>query len=312
MSSCYDDYLFDYDRNAIYFANQIDVRTFVVGEGMKFSVGATFAGEQKNQVDRNVKFILNSSLVTPAILSQMKGSTYSHIKSATSSLSTLVPLPDNYFKLSDKETIVIKKGWHIGKIDVIPDSALFLSDATTLEPTYVLPFYITNADADTILESKRYSVIGVKYENKLFGNYWHGGAAIVKRPGKSDTTYLYKTTIPVPENKIFKLTTTKPLELALNGYLDQSTGKKEMLLTLTGNNITISNIVGSTHIIVPDGQSTFNDAKLLQNRKIFLKYKYTNQGNGYTYHCTDTLTFRNRIRDGVNEWQDENPTHYAK
>lgn len=27
-------------------------------------------------------------------------------------------------------------------------------------------------------------------------------------------------------------------------------------------------------------------------------------------YVTDTLTFRNRIRDGVNEWQDENPDHY--
>ena len=24
----------------------------------------------------------------------------------------------------------------------------------------------------------------------------------------------------------------------------------------------------------------------------------------------DVLSFRNRIRDGVNEWQDENPAHY--
>jgi len=65
-------------------------------------------------------------------------------------------------------------------------------------------------------------------------------------------------------------------------------------------------------VITPDGESTYNNTKLLQERKLILKYKFTNTVNTFTYHCTDTLTFRNRIRDGVNEWQDENPSHYSK
>lgn len=40
-----------------------------------------------------------------------------------------------------------------------------------------------------------------------------------------------------------------------------------------------------------------------------LNYKYDN-GDGTTTYCIDTLTFRNRIRDGVNEWQDEHPENY--
>ena len=47
----------------------------------------------------------------------------------------------------------------------------------------------------------------------------------------------------------------------------------------------------------------------LQNRKLFLNYRFAN-GDGTTTYVQDTLTFRNRIRDGVNEWQDENPEHY--
>jgi hypothetical protein len=61
-------------------------------------------------------------------------------------------------------------------------------------------------------------------------------------------------------------------------------------------------------VVTPDGESRFNRATLLQDRKIFLAYKYEKGGN--VYHARDTLTFRNRIRDGVNEWQDENPEHY--
>ena len=68
------------------------------------------------------------------------------------------------------------------------------------------------------------------------------------------------------------------------------------------------NIIGS----VTQGASSFNNAKLLQKRQIFLNYRYVNTATGYTWNCTDTLTFRNRIRDGINEWQDEDPSHYLK
>lgn len=88
-----------------------------------------------------------------------------------------------------------------------------------------------------------------------------------------------------------------------------SSSKPEMKLTLNGGNVTVSSVPGATYEVQPDGASTFNQAKLLQNRKIFLKYKYQNSDGNWCY-ANDTLTFRNRIRDGVNEWQDENPGNY--
>jgi membrane-bound lytic murein transglycosylase D len=45
-----------------------------------------------------------------------------------------------------------------------------------------------------------------------------------------------------------------------------------------------------------------------EDRKIVLNYQYVNGTE--TIHAHETLTFRNRMRDGVNEWQDENPAHY--
>jgi hypothetical protein len=68
-------------------------------------------------------------------------------------------------------------------------------------------------------------------------------------------------------------------------------------------------MTGATFAVEADGASTYNQAKLLQNRKIFLNYKYKNAAGNWCY-AKDTLTFRNRIRDGVNEWQDENPNNY--
>ncbi|MCL4484011.1 MAG: DUF1735 domain-containing protein [Bacteroidetes bacterium] len=309
FTSCYKDYIVDFDYNAIYIPLQTDVRTFVVGEGMKFDFGVEIGGIRDNARDRIITYQIDNSLITPAILAKIKGGP-AYMSSASAEVTTLLPLPANYYTLSNATQFVIKKGEHQGKVTVRPDSVSFLSDPATIIPNYALGIRIITADADSILENSRTEVIGVKFENMLFGNYWHGGSALVNRPAKSDTTFTYYTTIPVSEAKIWMLKTAGPNTLYATGYFDQVTGKNEMLLALNGTDITIGSVAGSTWPIAAEGTSEFNRAKLLQNRKIVLKYRYTNTVNGYTYHCTDTLTFRNRMRDGVNEWQDENPANY--
>lgn len=316
MVSCYEEYLLDYPITGIYFSFQQDVRTFIVGEGMKFEVGASLGGVRQNTIDRNVSFILDPALVTPARLALMKSSSWAHIKDPVTPVATLQQLPAGHYTMTPSTTnMVIKSGWHGGTVVIKADSAAFLNDSVkTIVSTYVLPFYITNADADTILESKRYNIVGTKFENMLFGNYWHGGAAVVNRPGKTDTTIVYKTTIPTQENLIWTLTTAGPSTLTCNGYYKATVtaGKKQMNLTLKGTKIYLSAGTAASYPFSADGECTFNNAKLLQGRKIFLKYKYTDAVSGWTYHCTDTLTFRNRLHDGVNEWQDSNPAHYSK
>lgn len=313
MVSCYDDYIKDYDFNAVYFPYQVNVRTFVVGEGMSIEIGATLGGVMENDKDRNVDFILDNSLITPARLAAMKTAA-TYIKNSVAAVTTLSPLPSNYYSLSNSSRMVIKAGEHMGAIKVVADSSAFLSDAATINAAYAIPLYITRADADSILEPKRFTVIGVKYENMLFGNYWHGGVTVEKDPtGTPIATQppAYYTTIPQPQAKTWALTTVAPNALAVKGYSAVASNKNEMILTLEGTNVTISSAPGSTFTFEPDGASTFNRPKLLQDRKLYLSYKYVNAA-GNTCYAKDTLTFRNRIRDGVNEWQDENPSNYLK
>lgn len=318
MSSCYEEYLLDYPYTGIYFAFQQDVRTFIVGEGMKFEVGASLGGVKQNTRNRNVDFILDPALITPARLALMKSSSWAHIKDPTTSVTALQLLPTNFYQMTPSTTtMVIKSGWHGGTVVIKADSTTFLNDSVrTINSTYVLPFYITAADADTILESKRYNIVGTKFENMLYGNYWHGGAAVINRPSKADTTIRYKTTVPTQENLIWTLKTVGPSTLTCNGYYNKTVtaGKKMMNLTVKGTKVYLTDGTdsGATLDLLPDGECTFNNSKLLQDRKIFLKYRYLDQVTGYTYHCTDTLTFRNRLHDGVNEWQDSNPSHYEK
>jgi hypothetical protein len=313
LVSCYEDYILDYTYTGIYFPYQIDVRTFVVGEGMKIQVGAALGGVRENTKDRNVTFALDNSLITPALLTKMKGAA-AYIKDATTPVAALLPMPSNYYTLSNPNTMVIKKGQHMGAITVTCDSVNFLTDSVnTVYSTYVLPFRITAADCDTIIEPKRTNVIGLKFEQKLYGNYWHGGKARIERPGLPDSIYAYRTQIPTAETKIWPLITKGPKTLHSKGYLDQVSTKQEMQLVLQPDNtIKISSVAGSTFTYTADGECKFNNSLLLQDRRIYLQYKYTNTVSGWTYHCTDTLRFRNRVRDGILEWQDENPSHYTK
>jgi len=309
LGSCYEDYITDFDYDGIYFPYQTDVRTFVVGEGMKIEIGAALGGVRENTRDRIVTFSLDNSLVNAATLTAMKGGAQ-YIKDAVAPVTTLLPIPANYYTLSNNNTMVIKAGQHMGSIVMKIDSAKFLADPKALYANYAIPFNMLTADADTILEPRRTAVIGLKYENMLFGNYWHGGVTTEKdAAGTVISTTAYYSAVNQPENKTWKLTTVAPNELVANGISANTSAKQEMKLTLDGANILVSTMAGSTFPVTANGASTFNRAKLLQNRKILLNYKYVNAA-GNTCYAQDTLTFRNRVRDGVNEWQDENPANY--
>lgn len=311
LNSCYDDYVKDFDYDSIYIPLQTDVRTFVVGEGMKFDIGVELGGVRKNDRDRIVSYKIDNSLINAAALEKLKGGP-SYMSSACSSVTNLLPLPASYFSLSNSSQFVIKKGNHNGIVVIRPDSVKFLADPATINPNYALGIRITSADADSLIYTKKTAIIGVKFENMLFGNYWHGGVTIVKDPTDATVvnTIKYYTQIPVAEVKVWSLKTTSHNSLTANGYSDStSPNGTEFILTLNGSNISISPSPNGKYAIQPDGECTFNRSKLLQNRKIFLKYKYQD-ASGNWCHAQDTLTFRNRIRDGVNEWQDENPSNY--
>ena len=104
MVSCYEEYLLDYPYTGIYFPIQQDVRTFVVGEGMKFKVGATLGGVRENTVNRNVTFTMDPTLITAAQLAKMKSASQNHIKNPTASVTALELLPTTHYTLSNNTT----------------------------------------------------------------------------------------------------------------------------------------------------------------------------------------------------------------
>ena len=191
------------------------------------------------------------------------------------------------------------------------DSAAFLADAGRVYPKEVLPLVISDGKGTDVIKGRESSVIGVRYENMLFGNWYHGGVSEVLDPsGKLVRRDVYTATVPQADNLVWTLTTVEPFALTANAVGSEYNGSvAQMKLTLgVDDSITISSVVGAKYSVEADGESRFVRSKLLQDRKIILSYKY--QSGTDTVHARDTLTFRNRIRDGVNEWQDENSANY--
>ena len=311
LSACYEDYILDYDYDGVYFPYQLDVRTFVVGEGMKINFGVALGGVRDNDRDRVVNYQMDNSLISAKTLVDMKGSSATYIKTSMALVNELKLMPANYYTLSDNAKMVIKQGEYSGVVTVKPDSVKFLSDASTINAVYALGMRITSADADSVIKPKDYSVVAFKYESMLYGKYWHGGVTVEKdsATGAVVTETKYYTTVPQPEAKVWTLSTVAPYALTANGVSDVSSSVvPEMKLTLNGGNVIVSAMTGAKYAVEPNGASTYNQAKLLQNRKIILNYKYK-KGKNWCY-ATDTLTFRNRLRDGINEWRSENPADY--
>ena len=313
--SCYDDYVGDYSKVACGFANQTDVRSLIVGEGMKFSTGIALGGVISNEETRRISIGVDYSLVNDDTYNMLKGHTFAYIANLMKNVPSISALPASLYELESASgnagQVLIRKGSHLGEIVVKVDSVAFLADAGRVYPKEVLPLVITDGNGTEIMKGREYSVIGVRYENMLFGNWYHGGySEVYDAGGNLVLTDRYPTSVPQADNLVWTLTTVEPFALTANAVGSAFNGNAaQMKLTLgADDSITISSVAGATYEVQADGESRFLRSKLLQDRKIVLNYKYTSGTD--TVHAHDTLTFRNRVRDGVNEWQDENSSHY--
>ncbi len=319
LTSCYEDYIKDSSTQGVGFANATDVRSVIVGEGLKFSTAVALGGVINNKQDRTISYSVDRSLASVETLEAMKINAHSYINALMADVTEIKALPSAEYTLVNeggKEgCTVIPSGKHSGRITVKIDSTAFFgtSGSASLVPQVVIPLRITgtNESALGIISDHETTVIGVRYENMLFGNWWHGGKAVVESVSGEKSTVYYSTKIPQSSNLVWTLTTVAPHSLTANAVANEvNRSFPQMKLTLEEDgNVKIESVAGATYTVSPDGESSYNRARLLQNRKIYLNYKFT-KDDGSVWHATDTLTFRNRLRDGVNEWQDENQENY--
>ena len=331
LAGCYPSYIRDFDEGSgVYTAYQYDLRTFVLGEGESFDFTVALGGVMENKKDRPVKVGIDNSLLSMDLSTLVPGGSYPAFTALdailgngttfgtvcqryvtedirAAAISSLTPLPESYYSISGLDGMTIRSGRHTAAATV-KATEFITEDPKAFAPYYALAFRIMEADADVLQPERGFEVIVVRCENRLFGDWTQAGStAATDASGKELGVSRYEAS--QADDKVCTLTTVNATTVRAN-RLGSNPGS--LLLTLNGDNtITVSSGTPSVTVSeIPGEPSTFNGAKLLQERVIHLNYKYVSGGTTYTVR--DELRFRSRVRDGVLEWRDENPENYKK
>lgn len=304
-TSCYEDYVRDFDYSGAFIAYQYNLRTFVLDDEAKFKVTVALSGVMENDQDRNVELALESVVPEGSLEAftntKTPGVSGSYVSKeiAAAKLSQLTILPEDHFTVEGLDGLCIRKGSHTASV-TLRATDVMRNDPNAFAPYYAMVFRIKSADVDQIIEGKDFSVIAVKCENRFYGT-WSRSGKVVSYDAAGQEVSVDESEQSLADQYCYTLTTVN----ANTVNVDRVAGSSgQMTLTFDGDQIVVSSADGTV-----SGTGSFDGSKLLQNRKLYLNYTVT-AADGSRKEVTDTLYFRNRTRDGVNEWQDENPENY--
>lgn len=327
LVACYDDYIMDYDHSAAYIAYQYDMRTFVYGEDVELGFTVALAGVSKNDKDRFVQAHIENALLTTNLsdlcpeagltaftaIDAFKGNAlfgdvsqpYVVDEVKSSGISSFAALPESYYTIEGLDNLKIVKGRHTAEVFLKPTPELF-EDVNIVKPYYAIGFQIDAAQTDIIIPEKSFQVMAIKVENRFWGNWYHGGRTrVIKNDdGKVVSDESYSKVLPQADSRNYVLT-TETVKSVITNKIGAQDGSLRLKFTDT-DEIIVEDATNEKQIRNINGQRSYhNSAKYIQDREMYLNYAYSNN-DGTTTYVTDTLVFRNRIRDGINEWQDEN------
>lgn len=302
MTSCYSSYVNNYDEGTgIYTAYQYDLRSFVMGEDESFDFTVALGGVIDNEKDRAVKVVLDNSLLSADLASLAPDKGYESFTALdailgngsfgticqkyvtddvkAAGITSLTALPESYYEITGLNNMTIKKGRHTA-VATISAKNFIKEDPNVFAPYYALAFRIESADADYLVPEMGFEVIVVRCENKLFGDW------------KS-----------VSGTAVYTMTTKDDKSVYVNGL-----APAKLVLTLNDDNTVTVSSADPALTVAAGATGSYNGAKLLQDREISVSFTYTY--NGQTQTVTEDMKFQSRVRDGVLEWQDENPENY--
>ncbi len=273
----YDDFITDFDYTAVYFPFQELERSFVYGEFDQIKVAVQMGGKRENNVNEWVEYIIDETVTVD------------------SSLTLLSP---EYYTLSDDSRFPMPPGSLGGEL-ILTVSKEFFERADTTR--YYIPFRLMSTSLDSILESKQTMILTLNTEAAKFGNYYHNGVTQVDSVNGNKRTITYHQKEPVT-NAVnnWALTTAAYDTLITDGISNRKAGainySFKMVLN-ADNSVDIYPNMASEWLVKSNGTSEYDPDKM----EFYLNYSFQD-ANGNDYSAMDTLIFRNRILDGVNQW----------
>lgn len=278
----YDEYIEDFEYSIVYFGTQRPLRTIVSYDEMQFKVGVAMGGKRSNPQQETAQFIIDPSLLDDAV---------------EDGASTFTLLPENYYTLSNANTMVFPEGRFIGDVTVSLDREAFTSDSLATENTYALPFQLTGTSLDSIAGAGRdYTIVVVKYISEYHGTYYQKGLQTeVDSMGTTLEEVEYNETDLI-ENGTWDLGTIDRNTVQTSGIGMRGNGSLILEVSESDNSVDIS--AGSGNVVDLEGSGEYDE----ENRRFYLDYDYTFQNR--FYQVQDTLILRRPPEEDLSfeEW----------
>lgn len=270
MSSCYEDYIDDYNYSSVYFASQKPLRTVIADRDMTINVGVAIGG--KREVDMNdwAEFKIDESLLNG---------------------TGLTLLPKEFYTLSDESTMKVSKET-LPVADVkISFTEAFYEDANTMKKHYALPFRVETSSLDSILVGQETSIVAIKYISTYHGTYYvKGSVTEVDGTGNAIGDPDIYNNADLSKNITRNLSTLSRNILIREGLANLETSinnEKLKIIFNEDNTLNVETADGGLSITNGSGSYEYDD-----NGNLNLSVSYTYEKNSKLYKVSETLVRR--------------------
>lgn len=269
MTSCYEDFVKDYEHTATYFAAQKPLRTVISDRDMTISVGVVISGIREVDPDDWARFAIDATL--------LEG-------------TGLTMLPQEYYTLSDPEMFRISdKTLPIADVTISFTDA-FYQDAHSTGLHYALPFRIVETSSDMILEGMETSIVAIKYISSWQGTYYVRGSISELDAGGNVVSTKNYWHPDLTQNITRTVSTVSSKELMRAGFANYVTDDADdRFRIIVNDDKTLTLLSDESANPISDGEGTLDDSK--ERLELKLKYKFEKDGRKYS---VDEILVRRR------------------
>ncbi len=290
LSSCYEDYVHDYDFPSMGFALNRQVRT-VVSTTNQIYVGVSIGGKRSVDLKDWATFTFDQSLLTGTGLKM---------------------LPESYYVLADPNTFTVRKT-NLAVADVgITFTEDFYADPACLERTYALPFRLVATSIDAVADSTgardpygaireggQTAVVAIKYISGFSGTYYKVGSVTeVDASGNAVGEAQTYANTDLTKNGTCVLGTSGRYSVVRPGLGNSADGS--LSLTVSGGDLEKDSEV---ELAIPSGATLVQgsgrwvrqgDYAFYSGDKVAPQFNldYTYSVDGKYYHVTEKLVLR--------------------
>lgn len=268
LTSCYEDYVQDYEKPNMGFTITNSVRTVISGREAVVYVGVSIGGKRAVDMDDWAKFVIDESLV------EGTGKTL---------------LPSSYYQLGDGEYMRVRKD-NLPVADVkVTLTEAFFADPHSLENYYVLPFRMTENSIGAIREGGEYTIPVFKYISNYAGTYYRMGSVTeLDESGASVGSAIhFGDTWDITTSPVVTFKTNAPHVVVCPGLGKEAESVGSLVLTIEGTSVSADGLAGKASITGfsgtyrKEGEYYFPAAMSVKAPQFNLSYTYSSAGKSY-------------------------------